>query len=239
MTPTRLSRTRRCTNVVVLPNIGHEIIHHNGVTAGFGSFQFFLPGYKFGGVVIGNSIWATEVGTGLGMELVSHVVGVEGPEWPAWNDVVALLDEERAREAKELRESLCPDLDAPEKQSKPLREYVGRYRNDGYREMVVEIVGGELFVNATDRSDAFTLNFEHLCEQRKYVARLEDVYEKDSEEIAAEFEFDVEGISVRYMGLKLTDDVDGLIWFEKQDSAEWSDQRAAAATLSEQQVVGV
>lgn len=39
------------------------VIQHNGLTSGFGSFHFFLPQFKFGGIAIGNSIWANPVGT--------------------------------------------------------------------------------------------------------------------------------------------------------------------------------
>ena len=32
---------------------GHQIISHDGMTSGYGSVHFFLPHFKFGGVILG------------------------------------------------------------------------------------------------------------------------------------------------------------------------------------------
>lgn len=220
---------------------GYEIIHHDGSTSGFGSFHFFLPELKFGGIAVGNSLWANPIGTLICYELIFDVLNVpptEFPEWaslPDWSSLMKKIKEAEEEEAKELREALCPGASKGERQKKPLDVYTGRYWNRGYHGMYVEIRDGHLFINATDRSNAFTLTFDHLCDQTKYIAQFWDYYEGDYSEIVAQFRF--ERGKVVKMGLQLEDEMDHLVWFDKQGSGAWTDNSFALFRGERKQIV--
>ncbi|KAI0839283.1 beta-lactamase family protein [Hypoxylon sp. FL0890] len=102
----------------------------------------------------------------------------------------------------------------PQPQTTPLSAYVGKYWNPGYHTLTVEVKDGELFIDARDRSDAFTLTFEHVSNETKYTAHLRDEYEEGDATFRAEFVFE-NGRAVR-MGLDLEEAVKQLIWFDLQ-----------------------
>lgn len=215
---------------------GYKLILHNGGVSGFGSFHFFLPDLKFGGVVVGNSYWTALVGTRLCAELIVEALHVSPlDDFPDWSTIAKLLEQQNERQAKELRQELCPGIHQPEPQKLPLSEYIGLYWNAGYRSMDVEVKDEKLFVNATDRSEAFTLTFKHLCKQKNYVAQLTDYYDGDKAEIAAEFVIKQDKI-VR-MGLKLEDELDHPVWFDKRSDLSWADNDYALYNPSPSQVV--
>ena len=214
---------------------GYKMFLHNGATSGFGSFHFFLPDVKFGGVVVGNSIWTALVGTRLCAELTSEALHIAPlNDLPEWSTIAKLLKEQDERQAKELRQDLCPGIRKPEAQKVPLSEYIGRYWNAGYRSMDVEVRDEQLFVNATDRSEAFTLTFKHLCEQTKYVAESTDFHDGDKGELAAEFVFE-RNRTVR-LGLHLEDELDHPIWFDKQSDLAGTDSNFALPNRGPSQV---
>lgn len=82
--------------------------------------------------------------------------------------------------------------------------------------MKVDINDDALFIDATDRSMAFTLTFEHERDQTQYMAHLSDFWEGGDDLIPAEFVFD--GDRVVKMGLDLEPLVGDKIWFERKDS---------------------
>lgn len=202
---------------------GHQIVYHNGGVSGFGSIHFFLPEFKFGGVAVGNSNAAGIVADRLCVELVFDVLGIPLADdtFPDWSTFAKSMKEEEEEEARELRQELCPGIDQPEPQKRPLSEYVGRYWNAGYHGMNVEIRDDNLFINATGRSQAFTLQLEHLCDQLKYVATYTDYYDENKWELAAEFI--VSNNHVARMGLRLEDELDHLIWFDRESDKLWTD----------------
>lgn len=217
---------------------GHNLLHHNGGVSGFGSFHFFLPASKFGGVVVGNSPWAGEVGTRLCLELITELLQTPPlSDFPNWSTASKLLREQGEEEARELREELCPniDVDWPEPQKIALNEYVGRYYDPGYHGMNVEVVDGQLFINATGRSEGFTITFEHICDQTRYVAHFTDYFDGDTMEIAAEFY--ISSGQIVTMGLQLEDELDHPIWFDKQNSELYTDGTFALFNPGGRQVI--
>lgn len=191
---------------------GYKIIMHDGLSNGFGSSHFFLPELKFGAVILGNSEGAEHLVNVVQKELIDEVMKVpetERPDWVALEDDAASDGDEQA----DPRKRLFPDLGDTQAQRIPLGTYTGEYWNAGYRGMTVEIKDGQLFVDASDRSMGFYLTFEHICDQTMYIAHLSDYFVGGDDECAAEFWF--EGDKVVKMGIKLEEELNGLIWFDK------------------------
>lgn len=194
---------------------GHRVVKHDGLIGGFGTVHFFLPGIKFGGVVFGNSGESSgTVAAILMRELIDEALDIpkdQRIDWDAWKtEEVADYEETHEKELKEMREELGPS----QPQTTPLERYTGKYSNAGYHALEVQIKEDKLFVDATDRTMGFTLVFEHVCDQTKYVAHLADWSDPgDTDELKAVFE--IEGEKVVKMGLHLEPEMEGLIWFER------------------------
>ena len=59
---------------------GYMVVGHDGVISGFGSRFFFLPYFKFGAVIFGNSNRAGSVASTLARELIDEIFGVPEAE---------------------------------------------------------------------------------------------------------------------------------------------------------------
>lgn len=199
---------------------GYQLIRHDGSVPGFGSCHFFLPEFKFGGAIFSNSEGGTEVTHILMREFVDHVLNVPEAERPDWNKIEtedAPGDENEDDEdyAKKLREQLCPGLTEPLPQEVPLNAYIGEYWNPGYHTLRVQIKDEKLFIDATDRSMGFTLTFDHVCEQTKYLVHLSDFLEGGDNPLKGEFK--LEDNKAVKMGLYFEDELKDYIWFDKID----------------------
>lgn len=104
----------------------------------------------------------------------------------------------------------------PPPQETPLEAYVGRFWNAGYRAMTVTTKNNQLFIDATDRSNGFTMTFEHVKDQTEYIAHARDVIELEDDPVDARFLFE-DGKAVK-MGLDLEPAIREMIWFERDDS---------------------
>ncbi|KAI9694462.1 MAG: hypothetical protein M1822_000078 [Bathelium mastoideum] len=200
---------------------GSLVVLHDGGIGGFGSVHFFLPKEQFGGVVLGNANGAQDLTLILAYELIDEALKVPKPERPDWNALFLekqrKVEEEEKEEEGKLKKKFCPDFDGtPQPQKIPLSAYTGEYWNVGYRGMTLEIKDNKLFVDAADRSMGFYLTFEHVCDQTKYIAHLEDCIEGGDIPVLAEFR--VQNDRIVKMGLKLEPDLDSLIWFDKADA---------------------
>lgn len=98
-------------------------------------------------------------------------------------------------------------------QGMPLEAYQGVYSHPGYHIMVVQIKDSKLFIDATDRSIGFTLTFEHVSDQTKFIAHLSDLIEGGDDPVEAQFI--LEGAEAVKMGLLLEPSLKELVWFEK------------------------
>ncbi|KAK5064719.1 hypothetical protein LTR84_000553 [Exophiala bonariae] len=220
---------------------GHVIVGHDGSISGFTSRFFFMPDFKFGAVLLTNSSDAGSVTSILMRELMDQVLGVpeiERPQRTFKKAISAKSDtkpgmvrsiyqrkgvqnrsnggkgSEKRYQGKEQPLEKSEHRDRSNRdQDTPLATYIGDYCNPGYHTLVVEAKGNQLFVDATDRSNGFTLNFEHVSDQTKYIAHLSDMIEGGDDAVEAEFVFE-HGRIVK-LGLQLEPALEDLIWFEK------------------------
>lgn len=196
---------------------GYAVTSHAGGVPGYGSYIFFLPQFKFGGVIFSNSMDGQMVAMTLARELIDEVLHVPTVERPDWDKI--LLKSEPDSEENEDPSSgdkSHPSLTQPQRQVFPLDLYAGTYQNPGYHEMTVEIRDEKLYIDASDRSLGFTLTFDHVCEQRKFRATMRLCDELGGIEggpIKAEFRMEKERF---LMGLELEPKLGGLIWFERE-----------------------
>jgi len=198
---------------------GHMIVQHDGLVSGFGSRHFFLPDFKFGGVIFGNSTAAGTVAAIISRDLIDEVLGVPNDDRPNWENVEDERQHENGEENEtSLREKLCPDIKESQPQVMPLDAYCGEYWSPGYHFISVQIKGGKLFIDATDRFMGFSLTFDHVCDQTKFIAHLSDFLEGGDILMRAEFRFQ-NGIATE-IGLHLESDLDEYIWFSRLNKQE-------------------
>ncbi|KAH7157369.1 beta-lactamase/transpeptidase-like protein [Dactylonectria estremocensis] len=213
---------------------GHMVVGHNGMVDGFGSRFFFLPGFNFGAVIVGNSTGAGPIGTILARDVMDEILQVPGADRPrrqksktprsttkgdASNPKHQFKDGgEKQRTVKE-NDSRAPNVRVGhlQPQTTPLDLYIGKYLHPGYHDMIVQIRGDKLFIDAMDRSLGFTLTFEHKCEQTEYTAYLGDLLEDQVDSFKARFVFE-DGKAVK-LGLDLEPVLREMIWFQKVEEA--------------------
>lgn len=201
---------------------GHMRVDHGGGETGFAAKQFFLPEHKFGGVITINCNDENLVGDLLVDELIDNLLGVPDPERPDWAAYYALLkdDEDIEDEASEVRKELLLENAAePEGLINDPELYSGCYWNLGYRELVVVVKDGTLFVDASDRGFAFTAALEHVFGQHKFLFRMTESHSHGGLPLAVlKAEFRLEGTAVTMLGIHFEPELsDGeMIWFEKR-----------------------
>ena len=171
-------------------------------------------------MIVGNSDDANNIAAIVYRELIDDLLNVPEDERPDWNrqshedgEHDAVRDKKRIDDLKvEMRNGGRGDLE----QKMPFSAYTGRYWNAGYKWMDVDIKDDELFIDASDRSMGFYLTFEHICDQTKYIAHQSDFVEGGDIQIGAEFVF--EGEKVVRLGLEIDEDLDEMIWFDREGS---------------------
>jgi hypothetical protein len=195
---------------------GYAVACHSGGVPGFGSHIFFLPEFSFGGVIFTNSLDGQGVAITLAYELIDEVLNVPAAERPDWDKSASQNGAEAEHiKGKLIRDQICPSLGHTHRMVFPLETYTGTYKNAGYHSLEVVIRQERLFINASDRSLGFTLSFEHVCEQRKYLAEMKLINELGGLTagfIKAEFRMEKERF---ILGLDLEPTLGKLIWFER------------------------
>jgi CubicO group peptidase (beta-lactamase class C family) len=181
----------------ILEYRGYMMVSHDGWDDGFVSTHFFLPDLKFGGVILSNSDHASDVVSTLTYKMVDWTV--QAQQSRGLLDMMIALELEPGSKSEDdddgssiefenqLRKELCPAAKEKMPQIMPLSAYMGQYWNPGYRCITVEDKNSTLFVDATDRSFPFTLTFEHVCEQTKYIVYMNRKTESGNYPIKAEF----------------------------------------------------
>ncbi|KAI1426374.1 beta-lactamase family protein [Xylaria sp. FL1777] len=189
---------------------GHTVIGHDGSVPGFASRHFFVPDFKLGGAIFGNTENAGDVADILSRELIDEVMGVPVPERLDWDKVVTdtNLKYEHDPKEEEMRRVLREDA---EPQKMPLSAYTGDYWNPGYHGITVDIKDNKLFIDAGDRSMGFLLVLDHVREQTEYIAHMSDFQAGGDDLIAARFTFHND--KTVKVGLELQGDE--LIWFDR------------------------
>lgn len=199
---------------------GHKLVSHSGGDPGIGSYHFFLPGIRFGGVLLGNSGDAGTVAYVLARELIDAALGVPGEKRPDWNQRAHKDDEayEAKRDDRWKRMLDIPtegDVPDSDPQTRTLEDYTGTYHNVGYHDIVVEVKDGRLFVDATDRTMGFYLSLEHFRDQTAYIAYSEDYYDGAKGKMAAVFRYEEGRQQAVRMGVDLEEDLEDFIWFDR------------------------
>ncbi|KYG46456.1 hypothetical protein M433DRAFT_173642 [Acidomyces richmondensis BFW] len=97
----------------------------------------------------------------------------------------------------------------PQPQVIPLAAYTGEYDNPGYHFIRVQIKDEKPFIDTTDRSMAFLLILDHVCDQTKFIANLSDFLEGCNMPLKAEFHFK-NGIAM-HIGLHLESELEEYI----------------------------
>ncbi|PYH96665.1 beta-lactamase family protein [Aspergillus ellipticus CBS 707.79] len=193
---------------------GHQVIGHDGAIPGFGSCHFFLPDWKFGGVIVGNAENGNLVASILARRMIDEVLQVPSTDRPDWEEILSTSWASSSEPSEaELREKLCPQLPDPAPPQLPLAAYTGVYEHPGYHRLTVEIRDGALFVDATDRSFGFTLTLDYVGDQTKYIAHLRDYLDGCHILLMAEFEL-ANGRAVR-LGVNFEEELETWIWFER------------------------
>ena len=200
---------------------GHKLVSHTGGDPGVGSFHFFLPGKKFGGVLFGNGGDAGSVAYVLAHELIDAELDVPEAERGDWNARERKDDDEymakRDDRWKEMLDiPINVDMLASDPQIRSLEAYTGTYTNVGYHDIVVQIRDDRLFIDASDRTMGFYLRLEHFRHDERYIAHSEDFHDGAKGKLAVNFCFgDGDGGRATQMGVDLEEDVGDFIWFNR------------------------
>ncbi|KAF4992504.1 hypothetical protein FDECE_13693 [Fusarium decemcellulare] len=195
---------------------GHMIVMHDGCIAGFCTSHFFLPTFKFGGAVFGNSEDAYNVIHTAILELIDDLLNIPVEQRIDWDKALTEVsgsEDGKKDEVEKVRQELCPGIKDSEPLEVPLSAYTGDYWSAGYRGMKVEVKDGKLFMDCFERSGPFTLTLDHVCGGNKFVAHLFNSLDGFTVPFSAEFKLE-NGKAVS-MGLDFEEDLDGLIWFDR------------------------
>lgn len=209
---------------------GYMIVSHDGCISGSSTSHFFLPELKFGGAIFGNTDAANFVGEMVMHELIDEIIALPQDQRLNWDKVLYERykekkyedyekeddDGDEEKELEEERQKLCPGIKESEPQKMPLFAYTGEYWNPGWRGLIVQIKDDHLFIDCSDRSYVFIINFQHVCEQTKYIAIMREVCQGPNLPLRAEFRFDND-VAVK-MGIMFEDDLDDYIWFDRVHS---------------------
>jgi len=170
-----------------------QIISHDGVITGFGSSMFFLPGRSFGAVFVGNSSAAFVVSQILQNEMIDEFLEV--PQEQRYDISRGRLKRQVAQEARkakklkgnqERRKQARGTLEVPEE------KYCGTFYNAAYRGITIGLLKGELYIDAADRSEPFSMVLEHVKDNREFRGYITADDGGGEDGIAVEFRLDGE-----------------------------------------------
>ena len=191
---------------------GYTVIGHDGSVSGFGSLMRYLPQLEWGTVIFGNSDGANEVAEILCWHLIDELLGVPVSERFDWDQFAR---EREKTDADQEREDLYPERsDPPLPMAASLQSYVGRYRNSGYHDLLLDLQDDKLHVDAKDRSFGFELTLQHVSGE-SFIAEKIDMIDGDKQRIKAQFLLD-SGRVVQYLGIAFVQEMeDPMIWFTR------------------------
>lgn len=209
---------------------GHMVVMHDGMTSGFASRFFLLPDLKYGCVIVGNASGAGSIGGILMRELIDELLQVPVEVQPSpkatekkirrpKTQATGLLHGSQPRpnsktQIKDTKGTKGDDIiSADSLQDLDFSMYIGSYWHAGYHSLVVEVRDEQLFIDANDRSMAFTLTFEHIRDGTQFVSHLYDFWEGGDDHVDAEFVLE-DGEAMK-LGLRLEPALKEKIWFDK------------------------
>lgn len=201
---------------------GYQIVAHDGAIAGFGSTHFWLPDFKFGGVIQGNSGYTYKIAGILSKQLIDELIKVPEDQRVDWDKYYTEKTEKAEADdpvptIDVIRKEFNTDLEENQPLTRSLESYVGVYHSAGYGDVEVQLKDGKLFIDANDRSFGFTLTLVHVCDQTKFAANLVCGEEFGSEDCGyMKAEFEIEDDRVTKLGIDFEEDIGEYIWFTRK-----------------------
>lgn len=199
---------------------GIQIASHDGVITGYGSRMFFLPDYKFGAVILGNSEAAFDLSFVVQSFLVDEALNI--PKEARFDVASQRLKRFTAQEAR--REKNLKRNAARRDQSRgslpiPMESYLGNYHHLGYRNVTVREKDGLLFIDGRDRSMPFTMLLVHVSDDSIFRGYLADDTGEDV--VPVRFRFETDGqVSAIGMILEPALGDDHFIWFDRTQQVQ-------------------
>ena len=195
---------------------GYTVIRHDGCVSGFGSSMRYLPQLEWGIVLFGNSDGANHVAEILCWHLIDELLAVPASERFNWDKFAR--QQEQTFADKQERKDLYPERpNPPLPMAAPLQSHVGRYRNAGYHDLVVDLQDGQLHVDAKDRSFAFDLIFEHVSGEF-FIAVIVGAIDGYEEKVKAQFVLGSDGVVQRLGIAFVVEMADSMVWFTRVES---------------------
>jgi len=197
-----------------------QIISHDGVITGYGSSMFFLPGRNFGAVFIGNSSAAFGVCQILQSEMIDEFLEV--PQEQRFDISQGRIKRQVAQEERKMKKLMRNE--ERRKQARgtlglPEEKYCGTFFNAAYRGVTIQLQDGDLYVDAADRSEPFSMVLEHVKDNREFRGYITADDGGGEDQIAVEFRLDVERNAVA-VGFNWEPELGSkyLFWHEKMAS---------------------
>lgn len=194
---------------------GAQIISHDGVITGYGNRMFFLPDYKVGAVILGNSDGAFDLSFIIQSYLVDEILDIpKDQRFDIASQRMERFAAQEARREKNLQRNAARRDQAKDTMKNPLEIYIGAYHNAGYRDVTLQEKDGSLFIDGRDRSMPFTMLFEHLSDNSVFRGYLADGTGEDV--IPVQFRFGLDG-QASGIGMVLEPELgdDYYIWFDR------------------------
>jgi len=191
---------------------GELIISHDGSIGGFASRMLYIPQLEWGVVSFGNTQTAYTAHEKICWSLIDDLLEIPAEKRFDWDEWLSKdMDEQDSKTTEELYPNL-PENKMP--LTLPMEEHVGRYEDKGYGGLIVELKGGKLVADATDRTWRSELTFVHVSGEF-FVVEILDIGTHEVDRRKAEFRIGAEG-KVMQMGIAFLDEIeDDLIWFRR------------------------
>lgn len=154
---------------------GAQVISHDGVVTGYGSRMFFLPDYRFGAVILGNSEAAFDLSFIVQSFLVDEVLNIPKEErFDVASRRSKRFTAQEARRKKNLQRNAARRDQSRGSIGTSMGVYLGNYHNLGYRNVTVQEKDGLLFIDGRDRSMPFTMLLGHVSDDSVFRGYLAD-----------------------------------------------------------------
>lgn len=197
---------------------GRTIISHDGLWAGFTSRMLYIPSEEWGYVMMGNSEEAGRAIIEVGEYLVDELLEI--PPEKRFDRRARTKKYIEKDSKKDTKEDLYPELaDRDKNQAEeelPLREYAGVFQNKGYHEIALgyDQEVGSLVADCSAHAFPFRITVKERAFDYWYVAEIADPITSWNYLVRFKFDVDENGKCQR-VGVKLCEDLDDLIWFER------------------------
>jgi len=191
---------------------GKTVIGHWGSMTGFQSSVRWVPELGWGLVTMGNSNGGNDVADVVFSVLADELLDIPVGDHVGWRAFQQKRNEDTDEEKDERFFGLDPDDVLPMRL--PLMEYGGKYHNDGYHDIVLQIKNDRLWADCSDRCFPFTLWFEHLSGD-DFLVDIWDILENEGRKVKSKFRIDTKK-NVNALGIAFEEEMESeMIWFTR------------------------